>query len=521
MNGLWLYLHFPLLPLEMLCGGDRPVPAALLDDRGARVRLCNAPAREQGVRHGMAVATALSLVPELQLVTPCPVQEPLQLEGLALWSGRFSARVSLQPPAGLLLEIASMLHYFKGLEALWQELQAQLGQLQLSALSATGHTPLAARLLALDGGFCAADAAAHLGRLEQLPTARLELETKQLERLQGLGLQRLGQLLALPGQELAHRLGPELTAYLDRLTGRRPDPPRYFEPPEHFRSELPLPFEVEQTQALLFPLRRLLAQLEGFLRARHWRALRLRLELLQAGRQQALWVGHAAGEQCAEAWLELCRLRLERLQLEQPVTGLRLAATEFRDLERGREDLFSEAPPQDSPAQLLSRLQMRLGDRALCRLEPCADYRPERSWRPAPLQGLWRRCRHRPASARAGCWRRLSHCPRGGWGRPSCCCRGPSASSAAGGISTRYAATTIPVAGPMAGWAGSIASRAVAGICTAGSGRRHGRGCFPGCAGLCRAALPEQLQFSSRCLPSRGAGAAGGGAGLPGPGPDR
>lgn len=386
MNGLWLYLHFPLLPLEMLTC-DRDAPAALLDERGGRIRLCNPPAQAQGVRPQMAVATALSLVPELQLLSSRPTQEPRQLEGLALWSGRFSARVSLQPPLGLLLEIASMLRYFKGLEPLWQELQTQLEQLQLSVCSATGHTPLAARLLALDGGFCARDEAPHRTRLEQVPTERLGLEARLLARLRGLGLHRLGQLLALPVPELAHRLGPELTGYLDRLTGRMPDPPRYFEPPEVFHGELPLPHEIEQAQTLLFPLRRLLAQLEGFLRARHRRALRLQLELLQAEQSQRLSVGHASGEQNAEAWLELCRLRLERLTLEQPVIGLRLDATEFRDLERGREDLFSAAPAQDTPAQLLSRLQTRLGSEALCRLEPCADYRPEHSWRRMPVQG--------------------------------------------------------------------------------------------------------------------------------------
>jgi len=379
MNGLWLYLHFPLLPLEML-SCDRDMPAALLDGHGARIRLCNPPARALGVRPPMAVATALSLAPELQLLLPRPAQEPKQLEGLALWSGRFSARVSLQPPLGLLLEIASMLRYFRGLEPLWQELQAQLEQLQLTACAATGLTPLAARLLALDGGFCALDEAPHRARLEQVPTERLGLEARLLSRLRGLGLHRLGQLLALPATELAHRLGPE-------LTGRVPDPPRYFEPPDVFRGELPLPHEVEQTQALLFPLRRLLAQLEGFLRARHWRALRLQLELLQAERSQRLSVGHAAGEQTADAWLELCRLRLERLTLQQPVIGLHLDVTEFRDLERGRADLFSAAPAEDTPAQLLSRLQTRLGSEALYRLEPRDDYRPEHSWRRVPVQG--------------------------------------------------------------------------------------------------------------------------------------
>ncbi len=388
MNGLWLYLHFPLLSLEMLCTGNAQEPAALLDERAARLGLCNRAAQAQGIQPDMAVARAISLVPELRLLQADPAQAVQQLEGLALWSGRFSARVSVQPPCGILLEIASMLRYFQGLESLWEDLQAQVKVLDLSMTAATGHTPLAARLLALDGGFCAPDASRHLQRLQSVPVGRLELAAKPLEQLNGMGFTRLGHLLALPATELAHRLGPGLTLYLERLTGRRPDPPHYFAVPDTFSRELLLPYEVERTQALLFGLRRLLAQLEGFLRARHWRALRLQLILLQADRQQqSLVVGHAAGEQSADIWLELCRLRLERLQLTKPVIGLRLGATEFSDLASGREDLFSAMAAQDSPAQLLSRLQMRLGEQALYRVVPWDDYRPERSWRVAPLDG--------------------------------------------------------------------------------------------------------------------------------------
>jgi protein ImuB len=388
MNGLWLYLHFPLLSLEMQCPGSAREPAALLDERAARLVLCNRAAQEQGLEPGMAVARALSMVTDLHLLQENALQTAQHLEGLALWSGRFSARVSVQPPCGLLLELASMLRYFRGLEALWEAVQTQLQTLELSTLAATGHTPLAARLLALDGGFCAADASSHLQRLQSVPVGRLELDARQRERLNGMGFGCLGELLALPANELAHRLGAGLTAYLDRLTGRRPDPPTYFEAPAQFLREFPLAYEIERCEAVLFGLRRLLAQLEGFLRAHYWQALRLQLDLLQGeGQQQSLLVGHGGGAQSADTWLELCRLRLERLSLMRPVIGLRLGVTEFRELESGREDLFSSRVGQDESAQLLSRLQMRLGEQALCRLDPCEDYRPERSWRPAPLEG--------------------------------------------------------------------------------------------------------------------------------------
>nr|WP_067296801.1 DNA polymerase Y family protein [Marinobacterium profundum] len=388
MKGLWLYLHFPLLSLEMQCTADASEPSILLDEGAARVLLCNAAARTQGLEPGMAVARALSMVPNVRLLPEDAKQAEQQLQGLALWSGRFSARASLQPPCGLLLELASMLRYFRGLDTLWSNIQQQLKTLELSCISATGHTPLAARVLALDGGFCAADTAAHLQRLQSVPIDRLELDAKLRVQFQGLGFSRLGDLLALPSLELAHRFGPGITAWLERLTGQRPDPPVYFDMPAAFLRELPLAYEVERTEALLFGLRRLLSQLEGFLRAHYWRALRLQLELLQSEGRQSLAVGHASGAQAADIWLELCRLRLERLTLVRPVIGLRLEVTEFRELESGGEDLFSAAKTQVVPVQLLSRLQMRLGEQALYRVVPCEDHRPELSWKKVPLTGV-------------------------------------------------------------------------------------------------------------------------------------
>jgi protein ImuB len=387
MNGLWLYLHFPLLPLEIQCAADVREPSILLDEHGARLLLCNDAARAQGLEPGMAVVRALSMVPDVRMLREDTRQAAQQLQGLALWSGRFSARVSLQPPCGILLELASMLRYFRGLDALWDNIQQQLRSLELSCMSATGHSPLAARVLALDGGFCAADAAAHLQRLQSVPIERLELDAKLRAQFHGLGFSLLGELLALPRLELAHRFGPGITAWLERLTGQRPDPPVYFDMPAVFLGELPLAYEVERTEALLFGLRRLLSQLEGFLRAHYWRALRLQLDLLQSEGQQSLSVGHASGAQSADIWLELCRLRLEPLTLARPVIGLRIEVTEFRELESVGEDLFSTAKTQAAPAQLLSRLQVRLGEQALYRVVPCEDHRPERSWRKAPLNG--------------------------------------------------------------------------------------------------------------------------------------
>ena len=382
---LWLYLHFPWLALEALCSdAEKEHPVALLDRRGQRVELCNTAALDQGVEPGLALATACSICPALRLLNPDETQQQRALQGLALWAGNFSSHISVQPPQGLLLEIGSMLHYFGGLVVLWQQLEQRLRRLGYGVWRATGHTPLAARLLAEHKQqFYAEDPDAHLTRLNRLQVAELGLEAKVSEQLTGMGIRDLAALLALPRDALASRLGPSLLSHLDRLLGKRPDPQPLFQPPPEFSQRLEFNSEIIHSQGLLFPLRRLLEPLQGYLYSRSLLALELQLSLIERdGGQVELKLGHSAGERASETWLELCRLRLEQLTLAEPVVAMQLQVERFREPEQGMVDLFAQKQARDTPAQLLSRLQMRLGDKAVRGLELCADHRPEHSWRP-------------------------------------------------------------------------------------------------------------------------------------------
>ena len=420
MKGLWLCLHGPRFELDVVALGDTQ-PKALVSANGERVQQVCSKAQRQGVRPGMTVSTALSLEPELQLFTADTAACRQRLEGLALWVGRFSARVSFEPslagePArGVVLEIGSMLHYFGGLAALWSRLESELAGLELDLVCATGHTPLAAVLLARAGGVRphvedlavrgtgvrgtdvrgtdvrstgirgngtqspGADVDGHHRRLGQLSLSQLALPRAQLARLQGLGFQRVRDLLALPTASLASRLGPDLTQWLKRLTGAVPDLLPVFEPPPRLERELELNHDIELAPALLFPLKRLLMEMEGFLHVRCAKALSLQLTLYQRDAEQHISVGHAGGEQSADAWLELCRLRLERCELNAPVRRLRLEVSELTQQEQPAQDLFDTAPPRETADALFSRLRTRLGQNSVMQPRWREDHRPERA----------------------------------------------------------------------------------------------------------------------------------------------
>ena len=58
--------------------------------------------------------------------------------------------------------------------------------------------------------------------LAPLPISVLDWEPALLERLDGMGVRRLGDVFRLPRDGLARRLGQHSLLYLDRMLGRQP-----------------------------------------------------------------------------------------------------------------------------------------------------------------------------------------------------------------------------------------------------------------------------------------------------------
>ena len=78
---------------------------------------------------------------------------------------------------------------------------------------------------------------------------------------------------------------------------------------------------------------------------------------------------------------ELTRNRLERVQVNKSVVGVRLIARELPVFVPAARDLFDTRPQQQLPwPQLRERLRARLGDDAVHRIAPAGDPRPERAW---------------------------------------------------------------------------------------------------------------------------------------------
>lgn len=376
---LWLALHFPRLAVEVFAADP---PAAVVVQQ--RVVAADAQAEAAGLRPGMRLSSALGLVPGLAVRTLDPPRQANALAALACWAGQFSPQLSVASDTELVLEIQGSLRLFGGLPSLLARVRSEGAAQGFTLRLGLAPTPLAAQWYARAGvapeasvSVATPPVTATPDTLTELPVAVLDLPAADHRRLATLGLQRLGQLLALPAAALTRRFGPALTQQLAHATGALPDlrPPFAF--PEQFAQRLELPARVDHAAMLLFAARRLVMALAGWLQARAAGLRECLLELVHEDiAPSPLTLGFATATRDPERLLRVLRERLDRLQLAAPVVELRLSATAVEALPGHSAGLFGERGG-DGIAPVVERLRARLGRAAVHGLAVVPEHRPE------------------------------------------------------------------------------------------------------------------------------------------------
>ena len=240
-------------------------------------------------------------------------------------------------------------------------------------------TPLAALWLARHGhGSIVLPDASLSSALGHLPVAVLGLPQRVQTALQGVGLDTLGQCLAMPARTLAQRHGLQLVNLLDRALGRMPDPRMAYQPADIFVRcvELPVPFS--ELARLLPVLDRLLPDLVDWAQ-RHGQLLtRLQVDLLHERQSPTSVQVGFAGTRRIEHLQLVMQEQLQRIRLVHPVAGLRLAVLHSVVNDQPEAGLLPAAPVRLREGQeLMERLRARLGEAAVLGLVHCHDHRPE------------------------------------------------------------------------------------------------------------------------------------------------
>jgi protein ImuB len=308
------------------------------------------------------------------------------LERLAVCAQRFTPRISLVPPDGLVLEVKGSLHLFNGVEGLSRALASECASLGLKSMVALAPTPLAALVAARVGKpFVVTELTRLVGQLMPLPLAALRWPEATLERLARMGVRTIGQVLRLPRAGFARRFGTDSLAILDRLTGRGSDLRERFHARERFRRRRELNFELENQAAILGALAPLLAELGKFLEARQCGVMKLECLLRHRHAEPTSCVLRLAAPVADVGRLtELLGERLSALSLPEPVRSCELRSSSLVTRVLSSNSVWQPGEYGGSAGaeatELIERLRARLGPEAVYGLQVLPGHRPENAW---------------------------------------------------------------------------------------------------------------------------------------------
>ena len=314
-----------------------------------------------------------------------------KLHKLAVCAQRFTPRVSLAPPDGLLLEVQGSLHLFAGVAGLRGALRSECRRLQVQPVLAFAPAALAALVAARAGKpLVVMDPAQLTGQLAPLPLASLRWPPDTLARLARMGVRTIGAALRLPRAGFARRVGSEQLAMLDVLTGRTPEARVTFHAPERFRRRRELDCELENQQRLAATLSPLFAELGAFLAARQCAVVEFECRFQHRHVPATRCVVRlAAPASDVRRLAALLSEQLGSLALPEPVRSCELRVEAPVACQPDSHALWQPGEHGGSAgheaAGLIERLRARLGEDAVHGLTLCAGHRPEKAWaRTAP-----------------------------------------------------------------------------------------------------------------------------------------
>src|SRR5262245_35905931 len=223
--------------------------------------------------------------------------------------------------------------------------------------------------------------------LRPLPLAALRLPEATLSLLRRLGLRRIGEVINAPRAPLAARF-EALLLRLDQALGHAPEPLVPVVPPPVYRAQATFIEPITTSEHVLEAAVKLLAGLVHDLARDAAGARNLRLLLFRVdGGMQSFDVGLAAPSRDARHIARLIALRLDRLAggLDAEF-GFEAAAMHVLVAEPLKDrqtplTMDEAAVLPEALAQLIDRLQQRLGSRAVRQLHPHQSYIPERAVR--------------------------------------------------------------------------------------------------------------------------------------------
>ena len=213
------------------------------------------------------------------------------------------------------------------------------------------------------------------------PVTALRLPFKIIETLHELGLRRIGALRTLPRETLPSRFGAELLQRLDQAFGDASELLVLERPIEPLATTWVTDEPLTDRESLKIVSGQLLTELLGRLKPRREGVQQLFCQIKgTAARPIELVVRLIAPSDATKHLLELLSLQIERADLPEGISFVRLEATGIASLATRQRDLFGFEVDTDTHREvrsLLDRLSNRLGSTAVVRARLVPDAQPE------------------------------------------------------------------------------------------------------------------------------------------------
>lgn len=378
---LWLAVCLHELVVEASAVAASEVPAVVVDSDEVHIAAANPAARTLGIEAGCALDTALALTDSLQIERRDIAREQCTLRSLAIWARTLTPTVSIVAPNVLLLEIRGSLKLFGGLHRIKAAVRARLVKRRLSARMSLAPSAQAATWLSRHIDCDVKDELQLVRSLRALPLSVTGWPEAMRVRLAEMGIRLVGDLLRLPRDGLALRIGRSRLREIDQAMGRAFEQRAVTQLPERRRWSLELPVETNDREMLIEGCEMLFDQLMDELRQRQKQISRFAVRFFHLRREAS----RESFELLAPTYdkqrlLDLLSDRLERLSFPAPVISLELCTGELNDLFVDTPELFAHAEKQLADTGMIERLRERCGPKSVYGIALAEDHRPESAW---------------------------------------------------------------------------------------------------------------------------------------------
>lgn len=416
-GSLWLCIYFPQLSLDIATAGESSGSYNVVyqEIKGQCVVYRVSPAAgNKGVSNGMSLDAARILCPELQAIKHDTVSEQKKIQRLAKWAYQFSSELSVINNDALVLEVASSLKLFKGLETICKLVGQSLAcEWNLTYSIAVTPTPLASLMLAHHRENDEVKIVEHKQALRsvlgKLPVTELLCHTnivsyprnkklksagftdKDIKSLNSMGVKILADLWRLPPKELLSRFGIEAMRYLDRLLGERIEQHLLYQPPLTCSVDMELPLEVKTNKLVLQALSKLLDEFISYLCLKDAATDEIKIILGHSSNKHTkasteLKIKFRQISRDKKHIFNLIEERFNRVVLEAPVLKVALIAGYIETYNADSRELFeydanNKASDHCAWKGLVEQLHARLGKNKIKYITSFEDHRPERAWR--------------------------------------------------------------------------------------------------------------------------------------------